>query len=129
MAERTFAPGCRFSRLDAATLLVGAGVAAGFALLDIRIGVAIAFVVAHFFLFCNIVRMARPLELIWAAAFATLAVLATLEWIHWAAAIAISSGVTIVLTGIQMRRPSYHGVGWRTINPDLYDWWQKHRNA
>src|SRR4051812_47661861 len=61
MAERKFQPGFRLSALDVIVLVVG-GVASAYAMtIDRWFGIAIAFVVLHFFLFCNVLRMSRPL--------------------------------------------------------------------
>jgi hypothetical protein len=125
MAERTFQPGFRLSALDVVILIVG-GIASAYSMsIDRWLGIAIAFVVLHFFLFCNVLRMSRPLELIWAAIFAALAV-ATISWnlLSWPIVLAISSAVTIIVALIEMRRPSYHGVGWQQLNPRLPEWWQ-----
>lgn len=73
MDGNEFAPGFRLSRLDCVVLVVGAGATMYLATIDGWWAFAFAFVVGHFFLFCNIVRLARPLELTWAAAFTVLA--------------------------------------------------------
>ena len=41
---------------------------------------------------------------------------------------AISGVTTINLAAIQMRRPSYHGVGWQKLNPRFPEWWQSTRS-
>ncbi len=125
MAERKFQPGFRLSALDVVILVVG-GIASAYAMtIDRWFGIAIAFVVLHFFLFCNVLRMSRPLELIWAGSFAGLAA-ATISQnrLSWPAVFAISSIVTVLVAVIETRRPSYHGVGWQNLNPRLPDWWQ-----
>jgi hypothetical protein len=88
-------------------------------------GFVVAFVLAHFFLFCNVVRMARPLELTWAAVFVVLAG-ATVAFgtPGWLATAAVSLVVTVVVAVVEMRKPSYHGVGWRWVNPGLPTWWE-----
>jgi len=119
-----FAPGFRLSVLDAIVLVIG--VAAAFALATVVPwwGFMVAFVVAHFFLFCNVVRMARPLELAWAGVFlAFAAATIALDAPGWPITTSISLVATAVVVGIQMRKPSYHGVGWQRINPGLRAWW------
>jgi len=124
-AHQRFAPGFRFSGFDALVLILGTASALGVALLHQWVGLAIGFVVAHFFLFCNILQMSRPLELIWAAVFAGLVGCAFVaDAISWPLIFAFASGVTLILSLIQMRHPSYHGVGWKTINPALPEWWR-----
>lgn len=125
MAERKFQPGFRLSMLDVIVLLIGGVASAYVATIDQWFGIAIAFVVLHFFLFCNILRMSRPLELVWAGIFASLAIGAILLNVpSWPVVFAVSSVVTVVVAMIEMRRPSYHGVGWQKLNPGLPDWWQ-----
>jgi hypothetical protein len=125
MAERKFQPGFRLSAIDVLVLVVG-GVASVYAMtVDRWFGIAIAFVVLHFFLFCNVLRMSRPLELIWAGIFAALAIAAiSLGLLSWPAVFAISGAVTVIVAVVEVRRPSYHGVGWQKVNPRLPEWWQ-----
>jgi hypothetical protein len=102
------------------------GVASAYAMtIDRWFGVAIAFVVLHFFLFCNVLRMSRPLELTWAATFAALAVAAIAQGLlSWPVVFTVSSVVTVIVAFIETRRPSYHGVGWQKLNPRLPERWQ-----
>jgi hypothetical protein len=124
MPTRTFQPGFRLSATDVGVLVVGAAASAYAATLDRWLGVAVAFVVAHFFLFCNVLRMSRPLELTWATVFAALAAAAiSLGTPSWPVVFAVSSSVTAVVALIEARRPSYHGVGWQRVNPRLPEWW------
>ena len=125
MAGKKFQPGFRLSALDVVVLIMG-GVASAYAMtIDRWFGIAIAFVVLHFFLFCNVLRMSRPLELIWAGIFAGLAAAAMSQnLLSWPAVFAMSSVVTVIVAFIETRRPSYHGVGWQKLNPRLPEWWQ-----
>lgn len=121
-----FAPGFRLSKLDIAVLIGGFAAAVIVGLLIVWLGFAIAFVLAHFFLFCNVFRLARPLELTWAAAFVALASgTLTFEFPGWPATAVVSLVVTVVVVLLEMRKPSYHGVGWAWINPGLRGWWEK----
>lgn len=125
MAERKFQPGFRLSVFDVVVLIVGGSASAYAMAVDRWFGLAIAFVVSHFFLFCNVLRMSRPLELIWAAVFAGLAIVTmSTNLLTWPVVFAISLAVTLVVAVIESRRPSYHGVGWRKLNPRLPEWWQ-----
>jgi len=126
MSQPQFAPGFRFSALDVAILLVGGAAAVTVASTDRWTGLAIAFVVGHFFLFCNVLRMSRAPELVWAAVFTCLAVAATVSGaIAWPTVFASSTALTLVLATIEVRRPSYHGVGWEHLNPRLPEWWNQ----
>jgi catechol 2,3-dioxygenase-like lactoylglutathione lyase family enzyme len=121
-----FAPGFRLSTLDVVILVVGAVAAVAVSTVDVWIGVAVAFVVAHFFLFCNVLRLSRPPELIWAACFAALAVAATARGaVTWPVAFAASVALTLVLALLELCKPSYHGVGWERVNPRLPTWWRE----
>jgi hypothetical protein len=127
MPNPTFAPGFRLSARDVGVLVIGSVASVAVVRLDAWPGIAIAFVVAHFFLFCNILRLSRPLELTWAAVFSGLAIATTsFTLISWPAVLACSSGLTLALALIAIRRPSYHGLGWQTLNPGLRQWWSVH---
>lgn len=124
MDDPAFSPGFRFSALDAVVLLIGAVATAGVASISGWIGAGIGFVVLHFFLFCNVLRMSRPLELVWAGVFATAAASTAADVIAWPAAFGLALLTTVVVATIEIRRPDYHGVGWRKLNPQLPAWWQ-----
>jgi hypothetical protein len=126
-AKRAFAPGFRLSVRDVVVLVLGAAAAAYLFTLEPWWGLTVAFVVGHFFLFCNVVRMARPLELIWAAVFLPLASATQLTGEPgWPATAGVSLVVTLVVVALQVRKPSYHGIGWQRINPGLRAWWEAH---
>lgn len=122
MKARPFSPGFRISWLD--TIILAAGICALlFAPGDFAwiIGAA----VGHFFLFCNVFRMSRKPELIWATTF-TLLSSATLHWNAppWPVTVAISFLLAAVLIALETRKPRYHGVAWQKLNPRLPDWWK-----
>jgi hypothetical protein len=90
-------------------------------------GIAIGFVIAHFFIFCNLVRMDRSSELVWACLFVILAASITLAGRpQWPLTLAIAFVVTACLVFLEIRKPSYHGVFWQRINPNLPQWWETH---
>jgi len=120
MKQQAFAPGFRLSVVDGFVLLSGG---AGVIILSMIVwwwGFVLGFVLGHFFLFCNVVRMARPLELLWGGVFVALAgatiVLETPGWLVTALLSLVVTGIVVV---VEMRKPSYHGVGWKWINPGL----------
>jgi len=122
-----FAPGFRLSRLDVVVLVAGLALAVAIGARDGWHGFAVAFVVLHFFLFCNVFRMSRPPELVWAAAFTLLAG-ATVSFGRpgWIATSAVSLGLSGALIARELRQPHYHGVLWRRFNPRLPEWWRTH---
>lgn len=125
MTETSFRPGFRISATDIAVILIGALAAAYAVQIEWWMGATIAFVVGHFFLFCNVLRAARPLELAWTACFLALAISAiSTGQPGWLWVFALSLLVTVVVLILQLRRPPYHGVAWQRINPGLPQWWQ-----
>lgn len=127
MPASEFRPGFRLSITDLFGLLLGATAAGYLWSRAWWLAMIIALVISHFFLFCNIVRMSRPLELIWAATFLLLAWLTVgIGYLTWPAFIALTLCVTAALVFVQMRKPSYHGLGWHRLNPNLRTWWETH---
>ena len=127
MTTHTFAPGFRLSAVDVVVLIAGTIASIALATMTWWWGLAVGFVLGHFFLFCNVFRMARPLELAWAAVFVVLAGgTITHETPGWMATFGISVITTICVIAIELRKPSYHGIGWQRINPNLPQWWDAH---
>ncbi len=127
MPHPDFKPGFRLSPLDMGVLVGGSILSVLLWKETWWIGFVVAFVVGHFFLFCNIVRMARPLELAWSAVFVALAGATVVADIPgWPIAIAVSLLATVIVVIFELRKPSYHGIGWRFINPRLPEWWEAH---
>ena len=121
-----FRPGFRISEIDVGVLILAALGSALLARFDESLAVATAFTVAHFFLFCNVLRMSRPPELAWAALFVALAASTILLGMPgWTQTFVVMLAATAVLAGVHALRPSYHGAFWRQINPNLPDWWKK----
>lgn len=126
MTAPMFSPGFRCSVLDVVVLIAGAAGCIAMIPFDGRIAFIIGFTVAHFFLFCNVFRISRPLELAWAAVFVALCY-ASFQWGQppWMATAGMSFAVTNMVIMRAIQKPSYHGIGWRTINPRLPDWWEQ----
>ena len=125
---KDFAPGFRLSLRDVIVILIGIAAAAYLFRIEPWWSFIVVFVVAHFFLFCNVVRMARPFELAWAGVFLALSTATLLAEVPgWPATASVSLVVTVVIVVLQMRKPSYHGLGWQRINPGLRTWWSSAR--
>lgn len=122
----TFQPGFRISTLDVLILAVGAIASAVMWTQVWWAGFVIAYVVGHFFLFCNVFRVARPLELTWGGIFVLLAA-STIAFDRptWPVTIISSLAVTVIVIGLEMRKPSYHGALWSILNPGLLQWWEQ----
>jgi len=119
-----FQPGYRISMLDMLVLVMGiAGAVAAWQSIW-WVGFVILYVLAHFFLFCNVFRISRVPELIWACLFVLLASATILaETPGWVGTIVASLVLTTVLIVREIRLPSYHGVAWQYWNPELPQWW------
>lgn len=137
--EPRFRPGFRFSTYDAAVLAVSPLLVSAAAGMHARffmplsqselLGLAAAPVLA-FFLFCNVFRVRRWLELLWAAAFVGLAAATIRLGVPsgtWAVALASLLGAVVIAA--EMLLPGYHGVGWRWINPGLPEWWRERQRS
>lgn len=103
--------GFRFSTADAVAIAIC--VVATAALWAPTEGMAFLFpfVLGHFFLFCNVFRIARKPELIWAVVF----LMNFGGWwlsgrLSWPGVMAIQLPLTAFLIGWEMRQPWYHGI-------------------
>lgn len=121
----SFAPGFRLSIVDCCVLAIGLPAAAYLWTLTWWWGFVPAFVLLHFFLFCNVFRIARALELIWGTIFVALAgATIALDVPGWPVTIPLTLLTTIIVIALEMRKPSYHGILWQRINPGLRAWWE-----
>lgn len=121
MSERK--AGFRLSIVDVLFLLA-AGTAV--ALLQNRLGVwvwSIPVAVGHFFLFCNVFRVRRSLELIWTAIlFCNAGAWVAADRFTWAAVLLVQTPFTLAAIVLEMRSRRYHGVFSRRLNPRLDEW-------
>jgi len=124
MQPSQFQPGFRLSVFDVGVIASGVSGAIWCWPGNWLLGFVIAFVVGHFFLFCNVFRISRGLELLWSCVF-LIATLLPLKSQHpsWVAIAVPSLIATVIVIGLEFRKPSYHGIGWSRINPGLREWW------
>lgn len=78
----------------------------------------IPFAVGHFFLFCNVFRIQRNREIVWAV----LAVMQVTAWtlanaLDWRWVLVVQTPITIVIIWLEMCGEKYHGICARHINP------------
>ncbi len=80
-------------------------------------------VAGHFFIFCNVFRVRRRLEVGWAIFFllncAAWILLGHLDWFH---VLATQLPFTAFAVLTEMRSPRYHGVFAQAANPKLNDY-------
>jgi hypothetical protein len=127
MDEPVFAPGFRISTRDKIVVAAGVLLTLASAPFSTLAALIAASAVGHFFLFCNVFRIPRVPELLWAAAFVAAIVAHEKGVLSLAAAIALYETWAAVLIIASMRRKDYHGVGWQRLNPDLRAWWDSRR--
>jgi len=106
--------GFRFSRFDAVVLVLAAvATAAGWLWLG-QIAALFIVVSLHFLLFCNVFRIPRLPELIWAVVFViNFCVWFALDQFSWAAILLVQTPLTLCLVVWSFCREDYHGVFWR----------------
>lgn len=120
-----FAPGFRLTRSDISFVIALILATTALAAMTWWWGFVVGFVGGNFFLFCNVFRVARWLELSWSGLFLTLAGATILfEVPGWLITASAGLAATVVVVRLEMRKPSYHGVGWQWINPGLPAWWE-----
>ena len=123
-----FKPGFRLSTIDIVIITVAILSSAYFYTVAKPISYIIAFVVGHFFLFCNISRMSRLPELVWAVVFIVVSILALrFDLLSLFDAFLLSLGLTVLLLILEFRKPSYHGIFWQSLNPNLQTWFAKNK--
>lgn len=124
MTKPAFTPGFQLSVLDVVVLILAVIGTYVLGRYSWWAGLIILFVVGHFFLFCNVFRIARKSELIWAGTFELLTA-STILWEipGWLITIGSSLLLTTFLVILEMRKPSYHGIFWQRLNPDLLEFW------
>ena len=124
-AGRPLTYGMRFSALDAGTISLALLITiTGWQFLGVLIAI-VPFVVGHFFLFCNVFRIRRTPELIWAVSFVLLYAAFTFvlpKQMVWA--YLVQMGITATILAVEIRSPRYHGIFARVINPHLNDYLQ-----
>jgi hypothetical protein len=120
-APRTW--GFRFSVADAAALAAFGALAAGLHRLDSGLAWVVAVAAVHFFLFCNVFRVARRRELIWAALFImNVGLWLWLGRLDWFNVLACQLPVSVVVIAWEIRTTRYHGIFADRLNPTLTDY-------
>lgn len=115
--------GFRISVLDLLILIIG-GLGIGWLWRNENpLGWMAGIALGHFFLFCNVFLVWRRWELLWAAVFIgnvmvhmALGSLPALSVLLW------QVPMTILVIGLQIRSPWYHGIWAQRLNPRLNDY-------
>lgn len=125
--RKTRSWGFRFSFMDA--LVIGVFVCTTAVLwhFDCPLWWILVIATGHFFLFCNVFRIARPRELIWAATFIlNIVVWACFDHLAWLPVLLCQLPITAGLLIADMRSPLYHGVFANRLNSQLNDYLEGH---
>jgi hypothetical protein len=112
--------GFRFSAIDALALAAFGALAAGLSRIGSSLWWMVVIVAAHFFLFCNVFRVARRRELLWAAVFilnvATWLLSGRLDWFN---VMACQLPVTTGVIAWEIKNARYHGIFADHFNANL----------
>jgi hypothetical protein len=115
--------GFRFSFTDAMAIGVFMTAAAGLWHLGSPLWWLLMIAAGHFFLFCNVFRIVRRRELIWAGLFIlNVGVWAWFERLTCFGVLFCQLPITVTLVVADMRAPGYHGVFAKRLNPRLDDY-------
>jgi hypothetical protein len=115
--------GFRFFATDAVVIGVLAAAAIALRRIENPLWWILIVVAGHFFLFCNIVRIRRRLEFIWAGLFiANIGVWLWFGELGWLGVLCVQLPITLCLVLIELRSGRYHGVLARRTNPRLNDY-------
>lgn len=123
-----FKPGFRISGVDAVFLLIAsAGMMASWSAVP-QLAFIIGYSTGHFFLFCNVFRISRVPELVWTFGFLLLAGLTMATGKPgWIWVVLLTLPLTLGIIVLEIKKPSYHGLFWRRLNPGLETWWRIHQ--
>jgi hypothetical protein len=115
--------GFRFSLTDALAILAFMSAAGLLWRLGSLLWWMLVIAAVHFFLFCNVFRIIRRRELVWAGFF----ILNVIAWtllglLTWPRVLLCQLPITVGLVVADMRSPGYHGVFASRQNPLLSDY-------
>ena len=115
--------GFRFSSTDAAALLAFGSAIAILHRFGSSLSWIVAIIASHFFLFCNVFRVVRRRELIWAAAFVmNVAFWLALGRLEWFNVLACQLPITAGVIAWELKATRYHGVFAARLNARLTDY-------
>lgn len=112
--------GFRLSLVDVLVLVVSTAVTIWLWRQNFPAWWLVPMVIGHFFLFCNVIRLRRNLELFWAVVF-----LGNVGWwmaqgsLDWQMPLVWQLPLTLALVLIEMKSSRYHGIAARKLNPQL----------
>ena len=115
--------GFRFSIIDSVALAAFAVVIVGLHRLPSSLWWLVAILAVHFFLFCNVFRVIRRRELIWAALFIlNVGFWLLLGRLDWFSVLACQLPVTVGVIAWEVKATRYHGIFADRLNTQLEDY-------
>ncbi|MDY6853958.1 MAG: hypothetical protein SWO11_04505 [Thermodesulfobacteriota bacterium] len=119
---KEFKPGFRISVFDVIFIFIILAFSTYFATYDLFLSVMIFIPPFQFFFFCNLFRVQRKREIIWAVQYALIAAYLYHVYPNVYLLFSISSLVGAGMILYEIKDPGYHGIFWTTLNPDLKEW-------
>ena len=115
--------GFQFSLTDAVAICMFIGVAVALWRVGNPLWWVLVVTAAHFFLFCNVFRIVRRRELIWAGLFIlNISVWVWTDNLTWTHVLLCQLPITVWFVIADMLAPSYHGVFANRLNPRLNEY-------
>lgn len=115
--------GFRFFVIDSVALLAFGTVTAGLRRLDSSLWWLVATVAVHFFLFCNVFRVVRRRELLWAIVFIlNVGLWLSLGRLDWFLVVSCQLPVSVGIIAWEIKTARYHGILAHRLNPRLDDY-------
>jgi hypothetical protein len=115
--------GFRFSATDLVALAAFAVAAVGLHHVGSGLWWLVAIAAGHFFLFCNIFRVVRRRELIWAGLYVlNVAFWLLLDRLDWLNVVACQLPVSAGIIAWELKAARYHGIFAAHLNPSLNDY-------
>ena len=120
-----FKPGFRIFITDIIFIVALAIFAVSISSINRYLSIIIFLPCIQFFLFCNVFRIRRKTELIWATLYLIVGYCGYYFQIntYLIAFILLTTGMLLIFR--EFKHPGYHGIMWRRINPNLEYWFKE----
>ena len=123
-----FHPGFRMNLIDTFILLLGITSWYFYHFMEVAYAQIPTFVIFIFFLYCNTFRIRRAPEFVWASIFTSLSICSIyLDTPSLNLTFLIGLFIALAIIAYEMKQPSYHGILWEKINPNLKTWWDQNQ--
>ena len=124
-----FKPGFRINSVDVIFLLLGIIMSLCVSMIGIEYSILFILPFIAFFLFCNVFRIRRKPELIWAFIYTITSIIWFVLQSNFAYYIANTIIWLVVVITWEIKQPGYHGVLWEKINPNLQIWFDNNMKS